>query len=343
MRIPSSYLPSNLSDIKNLLNEYFQTPLEFEIRLDGDFWNIHPSWPTRYDYYVDPYLTEAMQGWRKGARAVDIPNERRLFKHGAIICQLSLFHSWFAHLWSLWLSQERPFPKEAVIIHVDSHADLLRPLLGMSSKSLWTDLVTHRPVALADPQSVERAIVSGAISIGNFGSALFCSGINIHYYHMYNPFFEINQRPDTIYRVNLENFPDNLNPQFLCVAVAMTDPSTDNAQFLLAPYSTYLASATLEKMSSLSNMELPVFLDIDLDYFNNRYNWDNEWKRKNYFDPSLLQVFDQIDGFFTDPLLTKIHRQIRAINVSLSPAFFPSEYWELIIPEIELQLQRFCR
>ena len=72
-----------------------------------------------------------------------------------------------------------------------------------------------------------------------------------------------------------------------------------------------------------------VLLHVDMDYFNNRYDGDSDRANGNYkYDPPLDDVISRIDSLFSVMEESGITQRICDCSISLSPGFFPAEFWE---------------
>jgi hypothetical protein len=81
--------------------------------------------------------------------------------------------------------------------------------------------------------------------------------------------------------------------------------------------------------------DAPALLHIDLDFFNNRYNGDSNWRtRPNRHDPPLADILASVDGVFTALAASGVAERVVDMSVAISPRFFPAEFWEPTVKAI---------
>jgi hypothetical protein len=85
--------------------------------------------------------------------------------------------------------------------------------------------------------------------------------------------------------------------------------------------------------------DLPILLHIDLDYFNNRYDCDTDWReRASLHDPDQAVVLTMVDEVFDALEATQTLDRIEDTAIAVSPGFFPSELWAPTIERISERL-----
>jgi hypothetical protein len=73
----------------------------------------------------------------------------------------------------------------------------------------------------------------------------------------------------------------------------------------------------------------PVLLHVDMDYFNNRYDGDGDWRdRPEILDPDLDEVLVQVDRLTASLRSAGLVSRIEDAVIAFSPGFFPAELWE---------------
>lgn len=286
---------------------------------EGDSWRINLLPFPSDDYYVDPDLWDGLRWWDAAATVDQIPG---LFRDvdGWF---LSLNDAWTLLPWSRWL-QTAEKPDEIVIVHVDDHDDLMSPRLGIEASSL-TDLVTGRSVAVSDPESIESAILSGAIGQGSFLVPFIFAFERVHLRHLcatgysdsrvgYNR-MELEQRVDTL-----------IDPSAKRPSVRLDGNGQPGG-------SSYLVSRDAQQIVADLPETAPIVVHIDLDYFNNRFNGDSDYiMNENRHDPSLDEVKRMADDLLT--ALSTVSDRIVSVAVGVSPGFFPAEYWQEMIDHL---------
>ena len=85
----------------------------------------------------------------------------------------------------------------------------------------------------------------------------------------------------------------------------------------------------------------PILLHIDMDYFNNRYDGDSDWRQRlDVLDPPLEVVLSKIDELGKILTNSEIRGNIEDVVVSYSPGFFPAEYWSAADAQLRPYLER---
>jgi len=335
--LPFDSLPNDNILRSQLLQEYFTEQCVSSTLVD-ESWSIDLQFPNFSEYYIDPNIMEGLAWWQSELAISEIPfavrKEQRF--------QLSLNDSWTLLAWSQWLSdyvEKIGLPSEIIILHVDDHDDLMSPRIWQG-ESGWSDAITGKSVNLLEPDSISNGIRSGAIGIGSFIVPLLHAIQRIQIRHLCA----------TSYSVIRQGWY-SLNPIFL--SDTLLSPNKRRLAVELQPYpnlssaiatdngSTYIVSADLDEwLRDLPN-NVPILLHIDMDYFNNRFNGDSDWKiHTNCHDPSHKEIEMSINAMF-DTLYNKgVMDKLYNIAVALSPRFFPAEFWETSIDRIRYHLNK---
>jgi hypothetical protein len=81
-------------------------------------------------------------------------------------------------------------------------------------------------------------------------------------------------------------------------------------------------------LQGLHELNAPVLLHVDLDYFNNRYDGDSDWsERTGSLDPPIKKIIAKVDELFDSLIATGVGRHVEDVVIAYSPGFFPVEFW----------------
>jgi hypothetical protein len=314
VNVPVAALPSDRFEREQLLQDYFGTDQAVECDRRGEDWILRLTPPEDAAMYVDPRLSEGLEWWGL-KRLTDIPTaRRRLSTH-----LLALNDAWSLLSWSRWLVTQNPEGvRELLVLHVDDHEDLASPLLFFEAGAL-TDAITGKSVDLRIPESVESAIMSGAIGMGSFITPLLATVPTVHIRHLSSR--PSPQHPGS-WSISAATRPDTLiapgRQRLKCSWKDPGHPPTGS--------STYQVSAsTSEWVRDLPTC--PVLLHIDLDYFSNRFDGDSAWQtRSRRHDPPIEEVLAAV-GQTVDAIEAALTRRVDDVSVGICPGFFPAELW----------------
>jgi hypothetical protein len=293
------------------LEDYFAFDL-FPIWTERDgYIEVELIAPPREEFYTDPHLGQGLKWWGEGATVQTIPSLVRSV-HGV---GLAMNDAWTVASWSEWFAslspQERHRP--ITVLHADDHQDLMSPRLFKGGTGL-IDAITMQGVRLDQPESVRRAIKSGAIGMGSFFALLVHDAPEVHVRHLFAE-------------------PPDLDEQPLAIRFAadtLLDPDAHRLEIGLpagSGQSTY--SRHHDPMTWAAAPEgHHVLLHIDMDYFNNRYDGDSDWmSRDRIHNPSPSKVRGLIADILNALNSSLGMEQIDDIFIGISPGFFPADLW----------------
>lgn len=327
--LPLLRLPENRYEWHQLISGYFSGK-EYEIVESDENVDIILFWPQDIIYYIDPGLHNGLDWWKKGLNVDAIPflvEQRSKY-------QLSLNDNWTLFAWSMWLDCRKSqglSTEKVIILHIDDHRDCMSPLLFQQKNGHYLDPLTCNEVSMEAPQSIKAAIQSGAIAVGSFMPIFFHQIPGVEFRHLL-----------PIHRIQTAHQPGNIKSSFepdnlLCITCdrpGMTFESNETTGHYYHP-TTDLA-AFLDNIPS----DVPVLLHVDMDYFNNRFDGDSDWHEHDVIhDPSSAQVLENVVKVFQEVLQKVPKRQLEDITVSLSPGFFPAEFWHDSISLIDRQFE----
>ncbi len=230
----------------------------------------------------------------------------------------ALFDTWTLLSWSEWLHRvERKVAEDVVVLHVDDHRDLGPPRLIVRNDSL-IDAITDAAVNVRDSASIRPAIESGAIGMGSFMTPFVHEFPNLQVRHLCQPPKVVE---DARYAVGIVYDKDVLlRPGEDRLAIKMTRAALSDAS------ANYLVTDDAKRWGSGIEGR-PVLVHIDMDYFNNRYDGDSDWRHRTpALDPDLPTMQRKVDELVD--ALAESKARIEDVVIAYSPGFFPAEYWE---------------
>lgn len=312
--LPHDHLPVSATDRHATLRNYF-CDKDADAVLSSRGWELTLAWSDDEARHVDPQLAIGLAWWGGNTtRSTMALSKRRV---GHILS--TLYDTWTLHSWSEWLVQQAPSRAASVVVlHVDDHRDVGTPRLFVEPGG-WRDPLTGELVKLIEPDSVARAIRSGALGMGSFLTPFLHMLPTAEVRHLCQP-------PKAVctldHRVSLSETVDDLLERGALRPAVRLIPSPGVAGpgcYRFTPD----VRAWLDGIGSG-----PILLHIDMDYFNNRYDGDSDWAdRERHLDPPLREIFCKIDEL-TDALRdANLGERLEDVVIAYSPGFFPAEYW----------------
>ncbi|WES96543.1 hypothetical protein P2W68_17055 [Chryseobacterium arthrosphaerae] len=259
------------------------------------------------DYYIDPNILEGLQWWDKSIMIKQIPDQfRNLVKY-----QLSLNDNWTIYSWSLWLEQrllENDVPNEIVILHIDDHTDCMSPLL-FKKDNLFINPFNNEEVNLFNPNTVRRAIESGAISIGSFMTLFLHSMPRIQFRHLM-PKHRLS-KVQVSGKVNRGFLSDETIQSYQERPLLSFSPSEGIKSNL-----EYSVFTEIDDFLKDISDTAAIFLHVDMDYFNNRFDGDSDWRSHEFnYDPSAKIVYKNIEETFSTIEKAILQRELKIIRL----------------------------
>jgi hypothetical protein len=335
--LPPDRLPADPGERAEQLRDYFGDLIPTVTLAEGG-WQVRLTRNRAVEFYVDPVLPEGLAWWGPEWRAEDI---YKLLRRD-LRFQLALDDSWTLYDWSLWLSARRgrgEATEEVVILHVDDHTDFMAPRVARDARG-WADLITGEPCDLGAPESVHRAIMSGAVGIGSFMAPFLHGLTRCEFRHLSQ---SVSSRvPAQSCRIALNAEADTLlRPGALRPSIDLEPCDARRGE---AGAHRYLVTHSPEAW--LSDLpDWPVLLHIDMDYFNNRFDRDSYWREATHprHDPDLPAMTRALEEMFAALGRTGVGARIESIAVALSPGFFPAEFWSPMISQLTTRLGGIAR
>jgi len=317
------------------LTEVYRDKYPILLREDANAWHYRIGWPTAASFYVDPALPDGLQAFAV-SEVGEIGSHYRLerWASGKVLFCLSLSHAWALRAWSAWL---RTYPRaRPTIIHLDDHADLMAPSLHATAWSgRFRDPTGSVTMRLSDPTAVASMIRRGLVGIGSFITPFLHGGFPCDLVHVCAAPYAAGlttvgwvrlgtERLATVGRSWLEGFSPT---------ATVGPPGEAGGTGVFQRFGDVM---DLQRLAP----EGPVLLDIDLDFFANRYNRDSDWQPLPSRDPPLAAVLTEVDRLAECLTVAPFLRQVEVITLAISPGFFPAEYWRQTVARLRSHLRR---
>ena len=314
LRVPFERLSEDAAERHGKLRDYF-CDKDAEAVRNGDGWELKLFWPGGEERHVDPKLEEGLRLW-DGIGLDQMVLARR--RNGRVL--RALYDTWTLHSWSEWFAKAGLASDETLtILHIDDHRDLGSPRLFRRGPD-WVDPIAGSVFKFDNPASVRSAIESGAVGMGSFLTPV------LHRF----PGADVRQ---------LGQAPKVTGTTDYCIEV------TSEADNLLEPGAERPAVRLREGVEGIGPGRYritddperwvedvrpgPVLLHVDMDYFNNRYDGDGDWReRPDVLDPSVNEVLSEVGRVTATLRGAGVVPRIGDAVIAFSPGFFPAELWE---------------
>ncbi|AIK96244.1 hypothetical protein [Candidatus Odyssella acanthamoebae] len=322
LRLGKDSLPKEESERIETLEEYFTEHLPTAMDKE-DYWEVRLERPsTPYGSYMhDPQIRQGLEWWRPGTRVRNIPSEKRFLERGLF----ALEDQWIPLSWSHYFQRNGSFPQELILLHIDDHQDMMAPRIGKRLDGRYVDFITGDHFSLLKPETVEAAIVSGALGKGSILTPLIWQLEKIHVRHL-----TLRPTPYTNYALKKALQQDTILGEPL-QRISIQCENTERDTLLSS--SNYIATSNIDTWLSFIPDNVAIFLHIDMDFFNNRFDGDSSWqedKGRRIHDPSLNEQQKLLKDIFAGIKRQSLHQRIIDVSICLSPSFFPAEFWEPI-------------
>ncbi|MGA9582287.1 MAG: hypothetical protein WBR13_10005 [Allosphingosinicella sp.] len=314
LKVPLDRLPEEAAECHGALRDYF-CDKDAEAVRNGDGWELKLFWPGGKERHVDPKLEEGLRLWGD----IDL-NQMAMAQRRSGRVLRALYDTWTLHSWSEWFAGAAIASGETLtILHIDDHRDLGSPRLFRKGGD-WLDPITGQVFEFDDPASVRSAIESGAVGMGSFLTPV------LHRFPEADV-RQLGQAPKvtgtTDYRVELTTEADNLlKPGAERPAVRLQE-GVEGA----GPGRYRITDDPARWVEDVRPG--PVLLHIDMDYFNNRYDGDGDWReRAKVLDPAVNEVLAEVERVTATLRRAGVVPRIGDAVIAFSPGFFPAELWE---------------
>lgn len=328
LHVPRAALPQDPHEREAALRTYF-AQLVVRATEVANGWELALEWTSQDAMYIDPGLAAGLDWWSQNYGPIsiaEIPTSSTLQDRFL----LAVEDAWTLCSWSRWLKNTAALPSQVTVLHLDDHNDLMSPRVVVEPTG-WIDAITSATVDLREPVTVAAAIRSGAVGIGSFIA----------------PFVHAMPRVD-IRHLCARRYARAGPPPCRLMPVMESDTLLAPGRPRLAvkaessspPDGTHRYQATDDLDVWLDAIAPgPVLLHVDMDYFNNRYDGDSDWRMlPDRYDPPLEFVLARIDEVFAALRSTGMLARIEDVAIALSPGFFPADLWPQSIERVKRHL-----
>lgn len=298
----------NLPDSLELVYEYlFEVLPDNNIELKYEDQNVYTFLlsPNNYDYCEN--LSSGLN-WLKLSN-----NEIYNFYHKSDKHIFSLNDSWMSFGWLEYIKNNRN--KKITVLHIDDHQDLLSPRIYIKNNH-WFNAINKKKISRENLHNIKEAIQTGAIGIGSILCVLFNSNPNIEILHLkqnsIDKYRQIKVKPTR------KKFLDS---EYNFIDVDFIDSNSTN----------YIVSSNISTLLKEIDKESNILLHIDMDYFNNRYNGDSDWKKVSVPDHDESYQKKLIDKIISSLEEVSLSGNIKHTGIAISPSFYPCKYWESML------------
>ncbi|WP_124577834.1 hypothetical protein [Pedobacter sp. KBW06] len=317
MELPNWINKIQASERISFLNSYFPGKVLRVTEVNGQT-EIHLDWYDDPAFYIDEKLLQNITLLDKELTVYEIPSFYRQYNGFNLV----LNDNWTLYFWAQVLRKRRSLNKglgKLVIIHIDDHFDCMVPLLFQTNSEDFLDPYTNMNVKMDDPDTVIRAINSGSIAIGSFITPFLHALDSFDFRYLIPESRLKGPSRGTIKKSNVSDilFKDRTRP-----TISFEESSGISAH-------TFRIATKLDDLLTDISEDAQILVHIDMDYFNNRYDGDSDWKhhvRKH--DPNRREVMLSISHVLGLLKTRIVGKQIADFTIAFSPGFFPSDYWQ---------------
>ena len=283
---------------------------------DGE-WRFRLTWTSEPRTFVDPGVERAAESLY-GLSRPEIGGYREVHRWGGRDVVFSMVHAWALLAGSMAVTRRGGDPL-GWVVHVDDHKDLGGPIVESLSGGMLRDGVFGADLVLADPDSVVAAIRRGVISKGNFLTAYLLGYPGARVVHvgegLQEQSFELVRELGTTV---LGGRP------FPCSGFRLQRVSGHDGAFR--------QTRTIPEVIQAEGAG--VWLDIDLDYFWNRYDGDSDNIDRVALPDEHEQVMHRVERMLGELSSAQWLTDIEAVSIAVSPGFFPTDHWASVIPAV---------
>jgi len=283
---------------------------------DESSWIFRLRWATDPHGFIDPKAPAAAKALFgiELSELGDFHVEGRLGKANYVF---SMLHSWAAIAPARAAMRTGRLPTQ--IVHVDDHTDMM-PFLGRVNGERYAiqDALLNSSRSFLRVNDVCEAIATGLFHKGSFLSAYWAACPEASIVHM----------------------REGHREQAFRLALAAKDFVVGGK----AVVGTELHRQITSDLGELTQVDRlprrggragePIWLDIDLDAFCNRFDGDSDRRAHAATVSETEQTFCRVDRFLEQLQKAEWLGDIEAVSVAVSPGFFPADYWELTVPRI---------
>lgn len=314
---------ADVSDVSVAMEQLFEAFPDHEPILSAefdDYWVFRLVWVSNPHIFVDPGVSNTA-AVLYGLSRSGIGSYRELHRWGKRDVVISMVHSW-ALLAPARVIARRGGNPLSWVVHFDDHTDLMAPLVEpLPQSGSLRDQIFEEDIDLGIPAAVVAAINRGIVSKGNFLTAYLlaypgCRAVHVGH-NLVEQDFRLSRQTEI---------------------VTLGGRRFERHGFVLDPLSAH-EPWTFRQTRSLPT-DLPIgeqegiWLDIDLDYFWNRYNGDSDRRCEIALPGEQDEVLRRVNDFLAKFNDVNWLARIEAVSIAVSPGFFPAEYWAMVIAAV---------
>ena len=284
-------------------------------------WTFGFDWPAHLLAYTDPKLADSAHR-NYGLELRDLAGYMEVRRCGRADFVFSMFHS--RALLAPSLAMARTGRSMRSVIHVDAHTDRQAPLLSKGGTGTLVNEAFSRHCCLDQPESVTKVIDAGLVHKGSFLAAYMLAVPEGELFHCWE---EAKLCSCRLAHASGEVIIGGrrIAHDYLVSSSASGPEMWQCHTGVALPDS--MANPTGEQGNG-------VWLDVDLDAFCNRFDGDSDRQKQQGSMRELKELRTRVQTFLRQLRAAAWRTRIEAISVAASPGFFPSEYWEEVIPAV---------
>jgi len=139
--------------------------------------------------------------------------------------------------------------------------------------------------------------------------------------------FHLMQNVETVSRyIEKATHPDSLiGPEQKKMSINLTDTPKSKG----VKNSIYLKTSHLSEIIKSIQPETDIFLHVDMDFFNNRFNGSTDWANSSLkHNPNIDKQKEVMRVFCQNIFEAGLTSRIKHVSIGISPSFYPAEYWK---------------
>jgi len=325
--LPRVVLPSREMAEQMLARTY--PDMEYILEDAGEDWHYRIRPFSRGAVRYDPNLPHNARA-QLGISVDEIATWRMLEHYGNILWMEALNHCWALPAWSRWLEGQCEPVVSPLMIHIDAHDDLGNSsLLCSANKSRFAAALGNQAMDLTHPESVYTFVQRGLVGIGSFMLPFLWAVGGCRLVHIIPGWSWLAPECECEYEIRATALTDNLSYGLLHLSPAAAACDTLVSRFH------YTRTADLDYLRLSGSKIPPVFLDIDLDYFG-LYSARIPPPARHHAD--LADAFAAVDRVIAALEHAGLSRRLAVITIAYSPGFFPSGWWQSLVPYLRARL-----
>jgi hypothetical protein len=298
-----------------IILEMFRDKIPVLISEDEHNWHFSLEQAIDPEWYVDSLLVgKVKEVFNLSLK--DIANYYKIYQR-KVCTIITMYHSWA--LLSVPNIIKRDF---TTIIHIDDHTDLMSGFFKKDehNSNQLIDTIWGFTINLNESNDIMNAIDRGIIGMGNFLTAYLLATPAGRFYHIKSLDSQNFEQKDYSLQLKEEQFILG-EDKYVQINPHLSEERNENNW-------TYTLTEAIPKLLDKGRDE-NVWLDIDLDYFSNRFNKDSDWMKNEYYDPTLEKIIVDMEKLLDLIKQSTWVNNVTALTIAFSPGFFPSEYLQI--------------